>query len=63
MADQADRKCSGVNAIIPLGERFKYYKGLVEYRLNGWFISGLDRFISLFYPWPLSKQIDRTNDT
>ncbi len=54
---------SGVNAIIPLGERFKYYKGLVEYRLNGWFISGLDRFISLFYPWPLSKQMDRTNHT
>ena len=46
-----------------IGLKQSYYKGLVEYRLNGWFISGLDRFISLFYPWPLSNQIDRTSDT
>ncbi len=52
---------SDANATIPLKEQLKYYKGFVGYRLNRWFVLGLDRLLSLLYPWPLSYKAGRNN--
>ena len=54
---------SNVDATIPIGERIKYFKGLVSYRMNRWFVLGLDWFISLFYPWPLSYKTSSNSGT
>ena len=54
---------SGVNATIPFGEQLKYYKAFVGYRLNRWFVLGLDRFLSILYPWPLSYKAGRNKSS
>ena len=75
MAGKPDRKVMGqelkewgyelsnVDATIPIGERLKYFKGLVSYRMNRWFVLGLDWFLSLFYPWPLSYKTSSNSGT
>lgn len=47
---------SNMKYTVPFREQIKFYWELVKYRTQSLFLTGLDRFMSFFYPWPLDYQ-------